>query len=82
MAIVFCPWSPGRPRRSVGVKTDEKVTPVNLKALELPQLAVPLRKGVHAEHEATLSGLDVKIDVTADSGAQVPAVSLSCASKA
>ena len=39
-----------------------------------------MRKGVHAEHEATLSGLGAKIDVAADSGALVPAISLECAS--
>ena len=39
-----------------------------------------LKRGIHMEHEATLAGLDVKIKVTADSGAQVPAISLDCAS--
>ena len=48
----------------------------------MPPLAEPLKKGLHAELEARLGGLEHRIGVTADSGAQVPAISLQCASLA
>ena len=56
--------------------------PVNTQVLPLPKMLGPLKRGHHAEFTATLSGLTRTVGVTADSGAQVPAISLQCASEA
>ena len=77
-----------RPQREVEsvvnrkVRQQTEVAPVDTKHLPLPPLTAPLKKGLHAEFSARLSGLDGKVGVTADSGAQVPAISLNCASRA
>jgi hypothetical protein len=77
-----------RPIREGLSATNRKMRPeqaalqVNTTKLQLPPLTGPLKRGHHQEFSAKLSGLDITIGVTADSGAQVPAISLRCASEA
>ena len=55
---------------------------VDTKAIKLDPMKGPLKKGHHAAIGAELSGLQTEVGVTLDSGAQVPAISLACASVA